>query len=115
MRTSTAAITSGILLLGWGFFVQFRLLRKYDEFAPVSWLPTSDPSKTQVSGRFDAFAPFHWNTAVEKKPSVVIVTAASHEKLVGDFQEIDNFYQKIWDNRNTYAEAHGNARLIRLI
>jgi hypothetical protein len=38
---------------------------------------------------------------------VVMVTAASREKLV-DFQDIDNFYQKTWDNRMSYAEAHGN-------
>jgi uncharacterized YccA/Bax inhibitor family protein len=37
---------------------------------------------------------------------VVIVTAASTEKLV-DFSGVDNFYQNMWNNRMSYANAHG--------
>lgn len=41
-----------------------------------------------------------------KKNGVVIVTAASYEKLA-DFAGVDGFYQKMWDNRMSYAGAHG--------
>lgn len=41
-----------------------------------------------------------------KTNRVVIVTGASYEKLK-DFDGIDGFYQKTWDNRLSYTEAHG--------
>src|SRR5271170_4117878 len=45
-----------------------------------------------------------------KTNSVIIVTAASYEKLA-DFEGVDGFYQKMWDNRMSFAEAHGNEKL----
>jgi hypothetical protein len=37
---------------------------------------------------------------------VVIVTGVSYDK-VKDFDGVDGFYQKMWDNRLSYTEAHG--------
>src|SRR5271168_4091953 len=38
-----------------------------------------------------------------KTNGVIIVTAVSYEKLV-DFEGVDGFYQKMWDNRMSFAE-----------
>ena|SRR5204863_1336450 len=46
------------------------------------------------------------------KRGVVILTAASFEKLE-DFKEVEGFYQKVWDNRMDYADAHGNFTIFR--
>jgi hypothetical protein len=51
------------------------------------------------------------NTA---RGGVVIVTAASTEKLE-DFQGIDHFYQHMWNNRMSYAEAHGTIPFVELL
>jgi hypothetical protein len=41
--------------------------------------------------------------------NVVMLTAASYQKL-RDFKQVPDFYQKMWNNRMAYAEAHGNNR-----
>jgi hypothetical protein len=43
-----------------------------------------------------------------KPGSVVLVTTASSGKL-NDFKDVDNFYQKLWDNRMSYAVHHSMA------
>ena len=65
-----------------------------------------------VSGRLFSFSPVNASLtesgAKEEttKRGVVIVTAVSVEKLE-EFKEVDGFYEKIRQNRRTYAEAHG--------
>ena len=43
-----------------------------------------------------------------KTNRVVILTGASYEKL-RDFEGIEGFYQKMWDSRLSFAEAHGKS------
>lgn len=48
---------------------------------------------------------------VSTTSNVVIVSAASYAKLK-DFDGIEGFYQKMWDNRMSFAEAHGKLFIV---
>lgn len=46
-----------------------------------------------------------------KKHGVIMVTGLTYERL-DSFKDIEDFYQKVWENREQYAEAHGISRFI---
>jgi hypothetical protein len=50
----------------------------------------------------------------EIKHGVVMVTGLTHDRLAR-FWDVENFYQKVWENREHYAEAHGIPRIFRLM
>ena len=92
MRKSLITITFALISLFWlVFFISHIRLSELD--FTHNTVPQTRPIESS-----------------NKTNGVVIVTAASYEKLA-DFEGVDGFYQKMWDNRMSFAEAHGNENL----
>ena len=45
---------------------------------------------------------------ISSKHGVVLLTGLTFEKLQ-DFEGVQDFYGKIWNNRISYAQVHGNS------
>jgi hypothetical protein len=99
MKKSAAVIAASFL------FVSFCFLRLY-----LTGFGSSCVVATDYKHLSNPNASLSCVTNKGEKNGVVIVTMVSYERL-DVFKGFDDFYQKMWDNRVTYAEAHGKLPL----
>jgi hypothetical protein len=50
-----------------------------------------------------------YNFRSASTPHHVVLLTGLTSKTLRDFEDVDRFYDKLWNNRMTYAMAHGNS------